>query len=165
MLPMPWVIVGALGFWLLSSVGAFFYGEHVSSLSWEAASARQSADAASLLAKITTANAAKDAAASDFARQLDQGYADAQKQISDSSSAYQRDTALKLQQLAKAWQSRCSARAAQAAPVGLSTAAESERIVRLSKEYGQVAGDIVGNARSIQAELRQCKVWAKEHGR
>lgn len=131
----------------------------------KAAIAKQNATASALLARIEATNAVKVATDAEYSRALDKVNTDAQKQISDSSSAYQRDTALKLQQLAASWKSRCSTRTAQAAAPDISATAESERIVRLSKEYGQVAGDIVGNARSIQAELTQCKVWAKEHGR
>ena len=39
MIPNPWVILGAVGFWLLSATGAFLEGRHIENVAWEAKSA------------------------------------------------------------------------------------------------------------------------------
>ena len=50
-----YLIAGAL--WVASTIGAFFYGEHVDNLGWVAAADQQKAEAAQKLTDLTTANA------------------------------------------------------------------------------------------------------------
>lgn len=49
-IPNPWVILGAVIAVLAAALGGFFYGCHVEALSWEAAVAKQKAEASAILA-------------------------------------------------------------------------------------------------------------------
>lgn len=50
-IPNPWLILGAFAAVVFAALGGFFYGQHVESLSWEAAIAVQKSEAADILAK------------------------------------------------------------------------------------------------------------------
>ncbi len=99
-LPNPYVILIGAGLWLASMGGAALWWGHHVKLGYEAAIAKQNAEAEHLRGDLIAANAAKDAAASEFARNLDKVNVDANDRIAAAAGDAQRDFTQRLRRIA-----------------------------------------------------------------
>lgn len=162
----PWAIIGAIGILFASNVGTYFYSAHHEALSWKLASQTQSAVAEALRAKIISDHANKDAAASEFARNLDQVKTNADKTNADDAIAARAAYTLELRRIAASRPSCAS--------VGITEALNSERLANSARErqnrlLEEIAGDLAevgAGANDLAGIVRDIAVpWAKEHGR
>jgi hypothetical protein len=94
----PYVILAAVGIWLVSIVGGYFYGTHHEALVYKAAISKQDADASALLAQLTATAAAKDAASAEFARKIDEVTTHETQAINDAHADYDRALAERMRQ-------------------------------------------------------------------
>ncbi len=83
MIPNPWAILGAAGAALLLIIGAYFYGCSHERVIWQAAIAKQQAEASQLLADRTGQVLAKEREAADLNAKLETTYAKAATDAAD----------------------------------------------------------------------------------
>jgi cell division protein FtsX len=160
-LPNPWVILGGLVAVLVIAVGAFFYGQHVSDLSWKAALAKQQQEAADQLLVATQKADAFEKRAADLNTQSEHDHAVHQVELSRKDAD--------LDQLARDLDrvrgaggqggDRPLPKAASAAAVSPGTAAPDTGAVAGS--YGELA-QIAADAVALAEAGRQCHDWANQ---
>lgn len=88
MMPNPYVLLGAGLFYIASLMGVFFYGEHVDSLSYKVAIAKQAEDGQRLLADAQAKIIAQVQANAELNNQIEADHATAQSIIESASDAY-----------------------------------------------------------------------------
>lgn len=88
MIPNPWLLLGAVGIWLLTGLGSFLAGDHYSSLSHEKAEAVQAVQGQKLLADAQAKIAAQVQANAELNNQIEADHATAQSVIENASAAY-----------------------------------------------------------------------------
>lgn len=86
MIPNPYVLLAAAGIWLASTVGAFFYGEHIQGLSDQAAINEQKIAAANLLATATEHVRQAESRAADLNAKLETDHAASDAKTADADS-------------------------------------------------------------------------------
>lgn len=96
MLPNPWMILGAIGVSLGLILASFFYGEHTARLGYEAAIAKQEAQAQTILATANARNAALEATQAELNNQIEATHATATAAIADARSEFDRQLAVRL---------------------------------------------------------------------
>ncbi len=159
-MPNPYAILAALGVSIALIIGAFFYGEHISSLSWKSATAKLEATAAQTLADANAKSAAKDAANAELSRNLDETHAKAIADI-DSTRA---DFASRLRDAQR--RQSCprqlpSAAAAAGVPASPATGSDAGRGC-----FDPVAVQHVRDAmKKLQADVLGAVSWANQVGR
>lgn len=88
MIPSPWVLLGAVGIWLITGIGSFLAGDHYGSLSHEKAEAVQAAQGQKLLADAQAKITAQVQANAELNNQIEADHATAQSVIENASAAY-----------------------------------------------------------------------------
>ena len=88
MIPNPWILLGFVGTFLLSSMGAFFYGEHVKGAELGAKIEHQNAEAATLLDQLDKTAAAKDAQQAESGRNMEAQHAKQLLAVSATADAF-----------------------------------------------------------------------------
>lgn len=165
MIPNPYVLLGAAALWALSVIGAAVWWGHHVELGYKAAISRQNADAEKLRADLTAVNAARDAAASDFARKLDEEHNHGLQQIRTAGDTAERAYADKLRRIAASRPSCPSAGTPEAAHPGSAEDATARERDRLSDEIGRDIGEVRTAAENLKLFAKTCVAWAHEVGR
>lgn len=165
MFPNPYVLIGAAVLWIGSIIGAgVFWGHHVA-LGYEVKISKQNADAEQLLAQLTATAAAKDAAESDFARNLEQEHADAARAITDAATTAERSYTDKLRHIAA---SRASCPSAGTAKTGAASGADQTAARSRDQLLATVGHDLreLGEgAQRLADYAKECVAWAAQVGR
>lgn len=165
-MPSPWFIIGALLGGIGLFLGGYWKGDHDATLSWKSQIAQQSADAEALRAQLTAANAEKDRKASEYARELDQIKADADKKNAADADVARGAYADELRRIAASG-ARCRSAAATEA-VNSERLADStrERQNRLLEGIAERVARLGGSCNELAGIVRDIAVpWAASVGR
>lgn len=165
MFPNPWMLLGAGVVWIGTIVGAFFYGEHIDSLSYKTAIAGQERDASTLLAQLTATQAAKDAQAADFARNIDKVTADAKEKNAADAAAAQSGFDQQLRRIAGRRASCPSPGTTEAVDTGDGQGSAGERRDRLLSQVARDFAELGKSALDLAAYAKACHAFAIEVGR
>lgn len=84
----PYVIIAAGVFWLASTVGGFFYGQHVRGLADAVKELKTDAEAATLLDQLDKTAAAKDSLQAEASRNLEASHANQLQAVSATADAF-----------------------------------------------------------------------------
>ncbi len=156
----PYIILGAVGVWLATALGGYFYGGHVKNLSWRAEMAKQADAANAMYIDALNRNAALEAANSLLARTVDETHA---KALSDAAAS--RDDFTKRLRLA-ASRARCGGPTTGETPhpgIGSDPTGSSDGQYRGPDI--EAGGRLRDYALKLQAYAKACHSWATSVGR
>jgi hypothetical protein len=161
--PNPYVVLGLLLGFLGAVTGAFFYGQHIEALSWEASTAALKLEAQIALDEANAKAAAKDAENAALALKMDAEHEKAVATINATAADFDRRLAIRL---------RAGCRAGSAGELPRTTAApgQPETVAAGSDDgFGGVDPEAVQTLRTtvlkLQADVKQCWAWAATVGR
>lgn len=160
MIPNPYLLLGGLVAFIAVAIGGFSAGHHYATLGYERAIAQQQTQAATVLAKVTAAASAKDAANSAIARNIDESHAHELEAINASRDDFAR-------RLRIAQRGQCGAGAVPAAPGDPGHTADAAG----SGDNGPGGAAIASGQRlrdaalELQAYAKECNAWATKIGR
>lgn len=156
MIPNPWAILGAAGAVLVFIIGAYFYGCSHERVIWQAAVAKQQAEASQLLADRTGQVLAKEREAADLNAKLETTYAKAATDAADA-DARLRD-ALRVRRNASDRACRGNSVPAGASASGAENAT-GERGSGLAGTVDSLIADTARSANELAAYSRLCHDW------
>jgi hypothetical protein len=162
--PNPYVVLGLLLGFLGAITGAFFYGQHIEALSWEASTAALKLDAQVKLDAANALAAAKDAENRSLALKLDAEHEKSVATINATAADFDKRLAVRLRELA-----RC--RAGSGGELSRTTVASGQpETVATGGDDGFGGIDPVAvqilrtTALKLQADVKQCWAWAAAVG-
>lgn len=159
MIPNPWVIIGAVGIWLGSILGGYFYGTHHEALVWKAATAELQTTAEHKLREANELASKKDAALALLARNLDEQHAQALQDIESTQSDFARrlSDSVRLSQRGKSCSSQLP-RPANAPGVSENVTSGSDGgCGYINTEAVQQVRDL---AKRLQEDAKASRIWA-----
>jgi len=162
--PNPYVILGLLIGFLAGITGAFFYGQHVEGLSWEASVQKLKTEAAVELATANAKAAAKDAENARLALELDAAHEKALADIDATAADFNKRLAVRLRDL-----QRCRAGSGSQLPSAAATPGQPETVATGSDDQlGGIDPQRIQSIRTIglklQADVKACWAWAAKVG-
>lgn len=158
-MPNPYAIIAALGIWIATAVGGYFYGGHVKTLAYQVALANQSASAQKILADAQEHARSVESKYQDLSIKIEADHADALKTI-DAAAAHNADLARRIGLYDRAGRRQSCGDNVSGASQGTGSDPSAAAGIRLSDE---LAGQLISEAaRADRAAeyARACHDWA-----
>ena len=163
LIPLPYKLLGGILAALAIILGSYAYGHHIATLGYEAAIARQEAQAQSLIAAANARIAAQEATQAVLNNKIEADHAKATQDIDAAHGAYN-DAVANLMRERGRRQSSCAATSPASVDTGGGQGMEGAGLF-ISAAAIHNLGNLAAEADELIATMRSCQMWAVANGK